>query len=509
MQSGTVVADKYVIQDTLGTGGFAQVYLASDRQHDRSVALKVMLSADEVHGGTYQQLRKRFFREADYLSRLDEPRIVDLYDYDETGDDRLYMILEFVDGRTLSEIVDAGGNVPPPTALDVLRELLIALREVHDLGLLHRDVKPDNVMVLQQPGGLRAKLLDFGIARTLSTTNTELTGTGKIVGTPRYFAPEQFAGSELSPATDIYGAGLLLYYMLTGRRPYHEANSREILARSVKLDMRPRLRESARISADLAEFMNQLLAPDPRERFQNAKLVLSELERQHDRLVGGLASSSAVTVSEADRAPTVPGSIELPTEETPPDDNRQAPADPEDSEEPRPKHREPTDAPEPDTAESDDAPGASSQSTDGHPDDPPENETTDGDRNAEHTGRRSSAVARLFVGVAALVVLALGASVADVPERLGLVEQQQTEQQPPDEAIRSATELHRETLTEAQRHTESALTTGADRAVEDAADRAAPALIDRATLRAHRDSARAEANIRIREALDEANDNTD
>ena len=310
MDRGTTFAGEYVIERPLGSGGFSRVYLATEAKLNRPVALKVLLPAEEVRVESYEKLKQRFFREAKYLSKLKEPQTVQLYDYGETDDRQLYMALEHVEGQDLSELIRAGGRLPPPTALEIIRQVLVGLREVHALGMLHRDIKPDNVIVFERFGELKIKLIDFGIAKSLVSTDQALTQTGKFIGTPRYLAPEQLTARVLSPATDIYATGLLLYHLLMGKPPFSEANSMEILSGDVSLDMRPRIANAAHIDPPVASFLRRFLAIDPKERFQNAGIALTELERSVDELVGIEADSDS-TEPEPDRAKTVPGGLSM------------------------------------------------------------------------------------------------------------------------------------------------------------------------------------------------------
>ena len=277
MKPGTIFAKNYLVEELLGTGGFARVYRATEMELERPVALKVMLPRESAPGEPYRVLKERFFREARYLSKLQEPQTVRLYDYGEADGQRLYMALEFVEGRNLREILRQEGKQPLVQAAEVLRQVLLGLREVHSLGVLHRDVKPGNVLVFERFGEVRAKLLDFGIAKSLSPAHEELTQSGFVVGTPRYLAPEQITGRELTPATDIYAVGLILYEMLIGEQPFKDADITQIL--DLKADYKRLLSVVDDSRPPLRHFLNHCVDPNPEKRFQSAQEALDELAR--------------------------------------------------------------------------------------------------------------------------------------------------------------------------------------------------------------------------------------
>jgi eukaryotic-like serine/threonine-protein kinase len=201
---------RYTVEKTLGKGGMATVELAEDTQLGRKVAVKRLfasLAGDEV-------FQERFFREARMAAALSHPNLVAVYDVGE--DEGLpYIVMEYVEGETLAELMKRTGPVPPERAVDLLLQVCAGLEAAHAAGLVHRDIKPQNLLV--RTDGV-AKIADFGIARTVQAT--QLTQVGTVLGTAAYLAPEQAAGEQVTAAADIYSLGAVAYELLTGRTPY-------------------------------------------------------------------------------------------------------------------------------------------------------------------------------------------------------------------------------------------------------------------------------------------------
>jgi serine/threonine-protein kinase len=220
---GDEVGEFYEVKGVLGSGGFAYVYRAVERRLDREVALKVM-SPDRVETeDDGERLRQRFLREARHVSKLDSPHAVTLHDHDILPDGRLYMVLEYVDGRTLDKVLESSGGMSADRIHRILVQLLDVLAEAHDAGILHRDVKPSNVMLHERRDGEDwLKLLDFGIAKKVASegTDDDVTREGQLVGTPQYMSPEQLRQFPTTPASDLFSVGLLVYEMWAGRSPF-------------------------------------------------------------------------------------------------------------------------------------------------------------------------------------------------------------------------------------------------------------------------------------------------
>ena len=203
------IRGRYRLERRLGTGGMATVHLASDLELDRPVAVKLL--APNLAGDA--ELRERFVREARIAARLAHPNVVAVYDAGEQ-DGTPYIVMECVDGETLAELLRREGRLEPDRAVDLARQACAGLADAHEAGLVHRDVKPGNLL-LRRDG--MVKIADFGIARAAETTRLTLDGT--ILGTAAYLAPEQATGEDVTPAADVYSLGAILYECLTGRPP--------------------------------------------------------------------------------------------------------------------------------------------------------------------------------------------------------------------------------------------------------------------------------------------------
>jgi serine/threonine-protein kinase len=227
------IADRYEVRERLGHGGMATVYLAEDAELGRLVALKIL--ADNLAGD--DSLRKRFKREARLAAKLDHPNVVQVYDVGEE-DDRPFIVMELVDGGTLADRLDRPRGLPPADRVPVLQQMCEGLGHAHERGLVHRDIKPQNLLLRKSDGCL--KIVDFGIARAVE--ETRLTQTGRVVGTDRYMAPEQLSDGKITPATDVYACGVVADETIPARRR----------------------------SPELAEIIETCLRDDPRDRFEDA-----------------------------------------------------------------------------------------------------------------------------------------------------------------------------------------------------------------------------------------------
>src|SRR4051812_4718484 len=221
---------RYRIERTLGRGGMATVYLARDRELDRRVAVKVLagnLADDESY-------RARFLREARLAARLAHPNVVRVFDAGADGQGGLQIVREYVDGATLAGELRRRGPLPPAEVAELGVQLCGALEAAHEAGLVHRDVKPQNILVARDG---TAKLSDFGIAR--SHDSTILTEHGSVLGTAAYLAPEQARGEPVGAPADLYSLGVVLYEALTGRLPHEGSSLPELVLRREREPVRP------------------------------------------------------------------------------------------------------------------------------------------------------------------------------------------------------------------------------------------------------------------------------
>jgi serine/threonine protein kinase len=217
---GSLLDSRYRIDALIGTGGMGRVYRGEHTGIGRAVAVKVL----HHDLNRNREAAQRFQREAIAYGRLDHPNIVNIYDFGVLPDGACYLVMELLEGETLGARLEREGRLPWREALDILRGVLLGLRHAHDRGVVHRDIKPDNIYLALKDGDLHIKLLDFGIAKLRAGTADDPASTraGLTVGTPAYLSPEQAVGGEITPASDLYSATILLYEMIAGRGPFEE-----------------------------------------------------------------------------------------------------------------------------------------------------------------------------------------------------------------------------------------------------------------------------------------------
>ena len=268
MAVGQLIADRYELKDPVGKGGMATVYCAYDTQLERTVALKIL----HEHFGEDEDYVDRFRREARAAAQLSHPGIVTVIDRGEE-DGRQFIVFEFVEGETLKDLVERGGPLPIRGALEIALQVGRALAFAHQQGLIHRDIKPQNVLL---NGEGRAKVTDFGIARSLDAVGH--TETGTVLGTSHYIAPEQARGERVDAQTDVYSFGVVLYELLTGEVPYSGDNFLTVALRHVNEDVPGVLERRPDCPLRLAALVERCLAKDPAERPASMEAVVSELE---------------------------------------------------------------------------------------------------------------------------------------------------------------------------------------------------------------------------------------
>jgi serine/threonine protein kinase len=266
---GRVVGGKFRVEKLLGQGGMGRVYLAEHVRIGRRCALKV-LAPNLV--GDPSSIR-RFDGEARNASRIVHPSVAVVYDFEETPDGLVYLVLEYVDGETLGAILGRSENqrLDVTRSMQIARDVADALQAAHDLGIVHRDLKPDNIMLTQQD---RVKVVDFGIAKAMETAGPGqhgVTRTGFVVGTPRYMSPEQLAGTNVDARSDIYALGCVLYEMVTGRAAYDAPITTERTMRS-----QPRFREDAPRALDAV--ITKAMSRAAEGRFQTAREMRDALD---------------------------------------------------------------------------------------------------------------------------------------------------------------------------------------------------------------------------------------
>jgi serine/threonine-protein kinase len=294
---GRVLNDRYRIVEVIGHGGMGRVYKAVQAPLDRLVALKVLGAGHDRDPSFY----KRFFLEASVTAKLTHPNTITLYDYGRTDDGVLFIAMEFLGGRTLSQTMQAEGPLSQERAIHVAQQICRSLREAHALGIIHRDLKPANVMLLLQHDDHDfVKVLDFGLVKFFSGDNGEgdITNAGTFMGSPHYIAPEQARNQGPDQRCDIYSLGVLLYHMLTGRVPFTAAAPVDIILKHLHEEPVPpaSLRPDLRIAPDVEQIVLRCMAKAREDRFQSMDELLVQLKAARARLTGISAPSSVPPV---------------------------------------------------------------------------------------------------------------------------------------------------------------------------------------------------------------------
>ena len=282
LQIGSVVAERFRLVELLGEGSVGEVYLGEHNVLGRCYAIKLL----KEQFRTDVNLMERFRREALVASRLDHPNIVYISDFGATADGRFYLAMEYIEGRSLAELIDElHPNVPSlRRALSILRQLASALGAAHAASIVHRDLKPENIMLRTQDSGEEeVKILDFGLAKIMVDTGVyQLTGAGEIFGTPMFMSPEQARGEKVDQRTDIYAFGVLAFELFTGRPPF-ECNSLEELIIANQKETPPppsRLRPHSAVPLppELDRAVVACLEKDREKRPANMTEVMAALE---------------------------------------------------------------------------------------------------------------------------------------------------------------------------------------------------------------------------------------
>jgi serine/threonine-protein kinase len=289
---GEVLSDRYEVEELVGTGGMSSVFRAHDRLLDRKVALKVLhqqYSEDEEY-------IERFRREARAVAALSHPNIVTVIDRGE-HDGRQFIVFEYIDGENLKALIQRRGPAPVPTALELAMQIARGLSFAHQQGLVHRDVKPQNILL---NGDGQAKVTDFGIARSLDVQHG-MTQTGTVLGTSDYIAPEQAQGQRVDEHTDVYSLGVVLYEMLTNEVPFPGENFVAVAMRHINEEPPPIRDKRPDVSPRLEAAVQRAMAKRPEDRFQTMADFCRELEAD-------LAEAQGATMV----APALPGRAHAP-----------------------------------------------------------------------------------------------------------------------------------------------------------------------------------------------------
>ncbi len=291
---GEVLGKRYKILSKLGSGGMAEVYKAHCQILNRTVAIKVL----RPQFTSNDEFVERFRREAQAAASLSHPNIVSIYDVGKDGD-CYYIVMECVTGTSLKEAIAESGHMSPQRAARISWQILAALQHAHENGIVHRDIKPHNVMVTFDE---RVKVTDFGIARALSTST--LTETGTIIGTVNYFSPEQARGEAVEAQSDIYSLGVVLYEMLTGTVPFKGESPISIALQHLQTVVTPPTKLNPAIPKGLERVVLKALEKNPSRRYQDARQMMRALEpyafpgNDYETFHDDVDSDSEITISD-------------------------------------------------------------------------------------------------------------------------------------------------------------------------------------------------------------------
>ncbi len=290
---GVTLAGRYKVLARLARGGMASVYLAQHQLIGRRAAIKVLrreLCDDPVQ-------RDRFVREARAVNRIDHENIVQIVDYGEADDGRVFLVMEYLPGESLHHRIGRG-VLPPVRALDISAQIAAGLARAHQMGVIHRDLKPDNILLLPptEPGGRdRVKILDFGIAKLLD--QPALTASDKIFGTPGYIAPEYASGAPIDARADLYSLGVVLYEMVTGRLPFEAEYPADLLLKHMLDPPIPPRSVRPELPQPVEDLILRLLVKNADQRYRDAFHLIEEIERVRQSLGGPSPEITAVRVA--------------------------------------------------------------------------------------------------------------------------------------------------------------------------------------------------------------------
>ena len=295
---GKVIDGRFTLRALLGVGGMGAVYKAHQHSMDREVALKV-LRPDLARS---EQEVLRFFREARAASKLSHPNIITVFDFGQSEDGLLYMVMELLQGKPLSRLLLEEGPFPWERATDVMLQTLDALAHAHSQGILHRDLKPDNIFLVQGEGKKDlVKVLDFGIAKVMGAQTETLTSEGMVVGTPAYMSPEQAMGEELDQRSDLYSLATIFFEVLTGRKPFEAESPIGVLYKKIHEEP-PKIKDVApgvHVPSAIEDIIRELLKPRPEMRPKSAIEVKERLQNvRQSRTTTRLEPSLSPVVTE-------------------------------------------------------------------------------------------------------------------------------------------------------------------------------------------------------------------
>jgi serine/threonine-protein kinase len=300
---GKTIGDRYEVQDLLGQGGTSIVYRAYQTQLRRMVAIKML----KAHLVIDEESKRRFEQEARAVSCLTHPNVISVFDVGVSRHSEPYIVMEYLNGTPLSDLIAKQGKLEAPEAVHIFSQCCAALAHAHQKEVIHRDVKPSNIMLLDsEEDPYVVKILDFGLAKLHSLTGEfqRLTKTGEVFGSPVYMSPEQCTGKKLDARTDIYSMGVVMYETLIGRPPFKDRDSIQIIRRQIKETPRAlhAIAPDVKIPAALEAIVFRCLAKSPEERFasmEELKCALDALQMEPARRKLVVAADKSLTGPEA------------------------------------------------------------------------------------------------------------------------------------------------------------------------------------------------------------------
>jgi len=318
---GSVLDERYRIDDILGAGGMGTVYRATHIHLESEFAVKVLHPEMVSYDGAIE----RFRREAKAARRIQHPNAIEVTDFGVTSDNLVYLVMEIVEGRLLREMVN-DGRFDYHRTVEILCQICAAIQAAHDNGVIHRDLKPDNIIVQRIGAQEVVKVLDFGIAKMLEANQSAkeqrvLTQQGMLIGTPQYMSPEQCQGRELEPPSDIYSLGIIAYEMLCGQTPFLSQTQMGYIAKHLREEPRPLRSLAPRVPASIERVIMRTLAKEPEDRPQTASGFAHELReavREADERGSAASARDTLIESRSDEKATIaiptPKTVSVPTD---------------------------------------------------------------------------------------------------------------------------------------------------------------------------------------------------
>ena len=308
----TILGNRYEIINKIGDGGMAFVYQAKDRLLNRIVAVKV-LRPEFVDD---EEFLAKFKREAEAVANITHPNIVNVYDVGCDGKIN-YIVMEYVDGQNLKEIIKNEGTLDEYTALDITKQIAKALGAAHRKGVIHRDIKPHNILISNE--GRNVKVADFGIAK--AATNSTMTNIGSIIGSVHYFSPEQAKGQSVKNNADLYSLGIVLYEMILGKVPFKGDSPISIALQHINEDIEFTPEEKTNVPQSIRTLIKKLTEKSPEDRYQSSEEVIEDIEyieqnidldfiKQYDDFATKRMNDSAVISSSTKKENTVEPEVE-------------------------------------------------------------------------------------------------------------------------------------------------------------------------------------------------------